>query len=71
MKVSFVPDLDPREMALKCRSLAQGLADDETIRALNRLADEYDAKARILEQKATLANGQPVDLHRTDRTSSQ
>jgi hypothetical protein len=57
-----VPDLDPRELALKCRSLAQGHFDDETVRALNRLADEYDAKAKILEHKATSAIGQPVDL---------
>ena len=48
-------DRDPRLMALKCRSLARGIPDDETVRALNRLADEYEVKAKISEHKIASA----------------
>lgn len=50
-----MPDRDPSLMALKCRLLAQGIADDEVVRALNRLADEYEAKAKISEHKIASA----------------
>jgi hypothetical protein len=48
-------------MALKCRSLAKGMSDDKTVRALNSLADEYEAKAKNSEHKAASPRGRPVE----------
>lgn len=38
-----------REKAAKCRRLANGMADDETIAALLRLADSYERQASEIE----------------------
>jgi hypothetical protein len=54
--------LDPRALALKCRSLAQGISDDETARALNRLADEYEAKADASERQVASGDGYSHEL---------
>jgi hypothetical protein len=56
-----VPDLDPRAIALKCRSLAHGMVDDETVRTLNRLAEEYEANAQISHRNAASGMDTPVD----------
>jgi len=38
-----------REKAAKCRRLANGMSDDQTIAALRRLADAYEQRAAELE----------------------
>jgi hypothetical protein len=42
-----------REKAAKCRRLAQGMSDDQTIAALCRLADAYEHRAAELETAPT------------------
>jgi hypothetical protein len=42
-------------MAFKCRTLAKGVSDDEMVRALNSLAHEYEAKAKMSERKTASA----------------
>ena len=39
-----------RAKAAKCRRLANGMADDETIAALRRLAESYDGQADLIER---------------------
>lgn len=41
-----------REKAAKCRRLANGMADDQTIAALHRLADSYLRQADELDAAA-------------------
>jgi hypothetical protein len=54
-------DVDARLMALKCRTLAKEMSDEETVRALNALADEYDAQVALAEREATLGRDQATD----------
>jgi hypothetical protein len=53
-----MPDRDPQLLAIKCRSLASQMSDEEAVRALNRLAEEYEARTRIAEQTAAWAQSQ-------------
>ena len=69
-KEGLMPHLEPRVLALKCRSLAQGISDDEAVRALNRLADEYEAKADASERQVASGHGQSTQARQTTDTSS-
>jgi hypothetical protein len=39
-----------RLQAIRCRRLASGVNDAQTIGTLNSMADEYEAKARAIEE---------------------
>ncbi|HEX6377258.1 MAG TPA: hypothetical protein VFZ91_16225 [Allosphingosinicella sp.] len=40
-----------REQARRCRRLARGITTPELIATLNRMADDYDARADKLEKE--------------------
>jgi hypothetical protein len=46
-----------REKAAKCRRLANGMSDDQTIAALRRLADAYEQRAAELEAAPVPSRG--------------
>jgi len=48
-----------REKAAKCRRLASGMGDEQTIAALRRLADSYDHQAAEIEAAAVPPNPMP------------
>lgn len=58
-----MPD-DYRELAAKCRSLAERINDPRTVDVLLKLADEYDGKAAAVDADASGEeaddNGRPV-----------
>ena len=41
-----------REQARRCRRLARDISTPDVVRTLTQMADEYEARAAILEAKA-------------------
>ena len=40
-----------REQARRCRRLARGVATPDVVETLERMADEYDARAQDMEKR--------------------
>jgi PAS domain S-box-containing protein len=47
---------DFRTQAQRCRRLANGVDDSQVAETLNRMAEEYDAKAAVLREKLTASD---------------
>ncbi|MGI6855350.1 hypothetical protein [Mesorhizobium sp. 1B3] len=45
-----------RTQANRCRRLANGISDDETVKTLRGMADDYEAEAREIEQAKLFRN---------------
>ncbi|HYG47050.1 MAG TPA: hypothetical protein VD846_03820 [Allosphingosinicella sp.] len=42
-----------REQARRCRRLARGIVTPDVVATLNRMADDYDARADEIERRGT------------------
>jgi hypothetical protein len=51
---------DLLDLARRCRSLSAQFDDDATIRSLDRLADDFETRARIIDQLAECSRVLPA-----------